>query len=147
MLVLGIETTCDETSSGIVEDGERVLSNVVFSQIKEHEAWKGVVPEIASRLHIKKISPIVEESLKVANKNLNDIDLIAVATRPGLIGGLVVGASFAKALSWSNNIPFVSVNHVEAHLYSPHLTANIPFSLLYVIIIIGLFWRYICQFL
>ncbi|HOV14207.1 MAG TPA: tRNA (adenosine(37)-N6)-threonylcarbamoyltransferase complex transferase subunit TsaD, partial [Spirochaetota bacterium] len=127
MFVLGIETTCDETSASVVEDGKSVLSNVVASQIKDHRPWMGVVPEIASRLHLKKIIPIIDEALQKANKKIEDIDLIAVANRPGLIGGLVVGVSVAKSISFMNNIPLIGVNHIEAHLYSPNLTSEIEF--------------------
>ncbi|OHD25841.1 MAG: tRNA (adenosine(37)-N6)-threonylcarbamoyltransferase complex transferase subunit TsaD [Spirochaetes bacterium GWC1_27_15] len=127
MLVLGIETTCDETSVGVVRDGKEVLSNIVASQIKDHTPWMGVVPEIASRLHLKKITPIGEEALKKANISIEQIDLIAAANRPGLIGGLAVGVSFAKGLSWITDKPFIGINHVEAHLYSPHLTCEIDF--------------------
>lgn len=127
MLVLGIETTCDETSASIVEDGKKVYSNVVSSQIKEHLPWAGVVPEIASRLHLKKITIVVEKAIKDASIRKNDIDLIAVANRPGLIGGLAVGVAFAKSFSFGLNKPFIAVNHVEAHLCSPHITNKIEF--------------------
>ena len=109
MKILGIETTCDETASAIVEDGKNVLSNVVSSQIIEHSPWKGVVPEIASRLHLNKIKFVVEKSLKDANLKLENIDLIACANRPGLIGALLVGTSFSKSLAWSLDKPFIGI--------------------------------------
>ena len=126
MLVLGIESTCDETSASVVEDGKKVLSNIVSSQIKDHLPWKGVVPEIASRLHLGKIIPVIDEAFKISGKSIKQIDLIACANRPGLIGGLAVGVSTAKALSWASGIPFIGINHIEAHLYTPHLTNDIP---------------------
>ncbi|HOJ63962.1 MAG TPA: tRNA (adenosine(37)-N6)-threonylcarbamoyltransferase complex transferase subunit TsaD [Spirochaetota bacterium] len=127
MLVLGIETTCDETSAAIVEDGKKVYSNVVSSQIKEHLPWQGVVPEIASRLHLNKIMIVVEKAIKDANISKKDIDLIAVANRPGLIGGLAVGVAFAKGFSFGLNKPLIAINHIEGHLYSPHITNDIEF--------------------
>lgn len=127
MLIMGIETTCDETSVAIVKDGKEVLSNIVSSQIKEHLLWKGVVPEIASRLHLEKIIPIMEKALKKAKVKLNNLDLIAVANRPGLIGGLLIGVSIAKSIAWALDKPVIGINHVEAHLYSPHLEKEIKF--------------------
>lgn len=127
MIVLGIETTCDETAASIVEDGKKVYSNIISSQVKEHLPWQGVVPEIASRLHLKKILLIVDKAIKGANIYKKNIDLIAVSNRPGLIGGLVVGVAFAKALSFGLNKPFIAINHIEAHLYSPHITNDIEF--------------------
>ena len=96
MLVLGIESTCDETAVAIVRDGKEVLSNIIASQIKDHQPWNGVVPEIASRLHLKKIIPLTEEACKTAGVELKDVDLIASSNRPGLIGGLIIGTAVAK---------------------------------------------------
>ncbi len=127
MIVLGIETTCDETSASVVVDGKSVLSNIVSTQIKEHLEWKGVVPEIASRLHLEKLKYVAEEALVKSNVKLSDIDLVASANTPGLIGGLLVGVSFGKSLAWMNNKPFIGINHIEAHLYSPHLDNDIEF--------------------
>ncbi|MCG8568671.1 MAG: tRNA (adenosine(37)-N6)-threonylcarbamoyltransferase complex transferase subunit TsaD [Spirochaetes bacterium] len=127
MLVLGIESTCDETSVAIVENGKNVLANVVASQIKEHAPWQGVVPEIASRNHLKKIIPLTEKALKLADLEINQVDLIAVANRPGLIGGLMVGVSAAKAFAWVTKKPFIAINHMDAHLYSPHISSEINF--------------------
>jgi len=125
--VLGIESTCDETSASVVKDGRDVLSNIVSSQIKDHYLWKGVVPEIASRLHIEKILPVVKSALSEAGINISDIDLISAANCPGLIGGLLIGVSFGKSLAWAIDKPFIGINHIEAHLYSPHLDSNIDF--------------------
>ena len=99
MLVLGIESTCDETSASVVIDGKNVLSNVISSQINDHFPWKGVVPEIASRLHLEKILPVIEEALDTANVKLIDIELVAAANRPGLIGALLVGVGAAKGIA------------------------------------------------
>ncbi len=127
MLVLGIETTCDETSCGVVENGKLVLSNIISSQIKKHIKWKGVVPEIASRYHLEKIMPVLDKALKTARKSIYDIDLIAASNMPGLIGGLMIGVSVGKSLDWITNKPFIGINHIEAHLYSPHLDNDIEF--------------------
>lgn len=118
MLVLGIETTCDETACAIVESGKKIYSNVICSQIALHENYGGVYPELASRSHVKNLLPILDLSLKEANVKSNQLDLIAVANAPGLIGSLSIGLNAAKALSLGWNIPYVGVNHVEAHLYA-----------------------------
>ncbi len=118
MLVLGIETSCDETAAAIVENGRSILSNVIHSQIKTHIPYGGVVPELASREHLLKIRPIVEEAFKSAGKTLDEIDAIAVTAGPGLIGSLLVGLTYAKALAYSANKPLIAVNHIEGHIYS-----------------------------
>lgn len=118
MLVLGIETTCDETACSIVRDGHEILSNAIFSQADVHEIFGGVVPELACRRHVDVFIPVLEQSLKEANCQLKDIDLIAVAKGPGLIGALLVGINAAKTLSLALNKPLVGVNHIEAHLYA-----------------------------
>jgi len=122
MLILGIESTCDETGASVVEDGRRVLSNVVASQVDLHAKYRGVVPEIASRAHIENILPILRESLDDAGCDLADVDAIAVAYRPGLIGSLLIGVTAAKTLAWSLGKPLIGVDHVHAHLYSVMLT-------------------------
>jgi N6-L-threonylcarbamoyladenine synthase len=118
MLVLGIETSCDETAAAIVRDGREILSNVIYSQVKTHTPYGGVVPEIASREHLLKIRPIVDQALAEAGASLNDIDGIAATSGPGLIGSLLVGLTYAKALSFSKHKPLVAVNHIEGHIYS-----------------------------
>src|SRR5688572_10784050 len=118
MLVLGIESTCDETGAAVVEDGRRVLSNVVASQVDLHAKYRGVVPEIASRAHIENILPVLRESLANAGISFDDLDAVAVAHRPGLIGSLLIGVTAAKTLAWSLGKPLVGVDHVQAHLYS-----------------------------
>lgn len=118
MLVLAIESTCDETAAAVVEDGSKILSNVICSQTDLHKDRGGTIPEAASRQHIDVVIPIIDQALKEANCTLKDIDLIAAAKGPGLIGSLLVGLNVAKALSFALNIPFIGVNHVEAHLYA-----------------------------
>ncbi|MCR5719063.1 MAG: tRNA (adenosine(37)-N6)-threonylcarbamoyltransferase complex transferase subunit TsaD, partial [Lachnospiraceae bacterium] len=105
--ILGIETSCDETAAAVVENGREILSNVIYSQIDLHTEFGGVVPEIASRKHVEKISHVVSKALSDANLTLNDIDAIAVTYGPGLVGALLVGVSFAKALAFSRDIPLV----------------------------------------
>lgn len=119
MIVLGIETSCDETSVGIV-DNNRILVNEIFSQ-KIHSEFGGVVPEIASRAHLQKILPIIRDALNKTNLKLNDLDLISATAGPGLIGALIVGYCFAQGLSFSINKPFIPVNHIDGHLYSVFL--------------------------
>jgi N6-L-threonylcarbamoyladenine synthase len=118
MLVLGIETSCDETAAAVVRDGREILSNVIYSQVETHALYGGVVPEIASREHLLKIRPIVEKALKDAAVSLDDIDGIAATYGPGLIGSLLVGLTYAKALAFSKKKPLAAVNHIEGHIYS-----------------------------
>jgi N6-L-threonylcarbamoyladenine synthase len=118
MLILGIESSCDETAAAVVEDGMRVCSSVVSSQFELHEPYAGVVPELASRAHVERIVPVVREALARAGVGLGWIDAVAVGNRPGLIGSLLVGVSAAKALAWSLGKPLIGVDHVQAHLYS-----------------------------
>ncbi|MDG2422939.1 MAG: tRNA (adenosine(37)-N6)-threonylcarbamoyltransferase complex transferase subunit TsaD [Phycisphaerales bacterium] len=120
-LILGIESSCDETAAAVVRDGRHVISNVVATQHELHERYSGVVPEIASRAHLERILPVIQESLRTASLDLSDIDGIAVGHEPGLIGSLLVGLGAAKALAWSISRPLVGVNHVHAHLWSPCL--------------------------
>src|SRR3954463_7604518 len=116
--ILGIESTCDETAAAVVVDGHVVLSNVVATQVELHAKYRGVVPEIASRAHIENILPVLRESVAQANCTLADVDAVAVAYRPGLIGSLLIGVTAAKALAWSLGKPLVGVDHVHGHLYS-----------------------------
>ena len=118
MLVLGIETSCDETAAALVRDGRKIVSSVIASQIKTHERFGGVVPELASREHLDKIVPIVEEAFTRANVHKADIDGIAVTIGPGLVGSLLVGVSYAKAMAFALEKPLVGVNHIEGHIYS-----------------------------
>ncbi len=118
MLILGIESSCDETAAAVVQDGCEILSSVIASQIEMHRPWGGVVPEMASREHLEKIGPIVRESLTTANLTFDDIDAIAVTQGPGLIGSLLVGVCYAKSLAYGLGKPLIGVNHIEGHVYS-----------------------------
>ncbi len=122
VIVLGIESSCDETSVAIVKNGREVISNVINSQIKIHETYGGVVPEIASRCHIEVINQVTKEALKQANMTFKDIDVVACTYGPGLVGALLVGVSYAKALSFALNKPLVGVNHIEGHIASNYIT-------------------------
>ena len=122
ILIMGIESSCDETSISIVKNGREVLSNVINSQIKIHEEYGGVVPEIASRCHTEVINLIMKQALKEAKVSLDDIDAIAVTQGPGLVGALLVGVSYAKGLSYVTNKPLVAVNHIEGHIAGNYLT-------------------------
>ncbi|QDF03565.1 MULTISPECIES: tRNA (adenosine(37)-N6)-threonylcarbamoyltransferase complex transferase subunit TsaD [Myxococcus] len=126
MLVLGLETSCDETAAAVVEDGRRALSDVVSTQVDIHRRWGGVVPELASRNHIVQVLPVVHEALTRANKTLDDVDLIAVTSGPGLIGALLVGVQVAKGLSLATGKPFVGANHLEGHLLAIRLLDVAP---------------------
>lgn len=120
MLTLGIETSCDETAAAVVE-GTRVLSSIVASQVKVHEKYGGVVPELASREHLRNILPVIRSALRSASKTLDDIGLIAVTYAPGLIGALLVGVSAAKAISYAKGIPLIGVHHGEGHILAAHI--------------------------
>ncbi len=122
VIVLGIESSCDETSVAIVKNGREVISNVINSQIKIHETYGGVVPEIASRCHIEVINQVTKEALKQANMTFKDIDVVACTYGPGLVGALLVGVSYAKALSFALNKPLVGVNHIEGHIAANYIT-------------------------
>ena len=118
MLVLGIETSCDETAAAVVEDGKRILSNTIASQVEVHSRFGGVVPELASRKHIQNIVPVILEALSSAGITLDDVDGIAVTQGPGLVGSLLIGISAAKALAYTRGVPIVGVSHLEGHIYS-----------------------------
>ena len=118
MLILGIETSCDETACAVVEDGVRIRVNVVASSLKEHRPYGGVIPEIACRSHVESILPVVDQALREAGIGFSDLGLLAATEGPGLVGALLVGLTVAKTLSFSHQIPFVGVDHIEAHLYA-----------------------------
>lgn len=122
MKILGIESSCDETAAAVVEDGRKILSNVVSTQIEKHKIFGGVVPEIASRLHTESISYVVNEALEKAQLKISDIDAIAVTYAPGLIGALLVGVNYAKGLSLSSGVPLVPVHHLRSHIASNYIT-------------------------
>lgn len=144
MLVLGIETSCDETAAAIVRDGNQILSNVIYSQMKTHAPYGGVVPELASREHLQKIRPIVDQAFADAGVTLDDVDGIAATSGPGLIGSLLVGLTYAKALAFSKNKPLTAVNHIEGHIYSVSFEhPNVEFPSLALVVSGGhtnLFW-------
>lgn len=135
--ILGIETSCDETAGAVYSlSDEKIISNKLFSQIDLHKIYGGVVPEIASRSHLEKIDLIIQENIEAAGITLDQISAIAVTSKPGLAGSLLVGFSFAKALAWSLNIPFIPVDHLEGHIFSAFLDSSgnkredIPFPLI-----------------
>lgn len=120
-LILGIETSCDETAAAIVQDGRQILSNVVASQIAVHAQYGGVYPEIASREHVLKIIPVIEEAMKTANVSFSELAAIAVTHGPGLAGSLLVGVNAAKGIAFANDLPLIGVNHLEGHIYASWL--------------------------
>jgi N6-L-threonylcarbamoyladenine synthase len=126
MRVLAIETSCDDTGVAVILDGRKILSNIVSSQVPIHQKYGGVVPELASRKHIESIVPIVTEALETAKVSLKEIDGIAVTQGPGLVGSLLVGLSFAKSIAFAAGLPFVGVNHIEAHLSAIFLEEKAP---------------------
>ena len=138
LTVLGIETSCDETAAAVVRGcapgpGE-ILSNIVFSQLEEHRPYGGVVPEIASRAHVEKLDGIIAEALKTAQINLRDVDAVAATAGPGLIGGVMVGLTTAKALALAAGKPLIAINHLEAHALTARLTDGVPFPFLLLLI-------------
>lgn len=126
MILLGIETSCDETAAAVVADGTTILSSVVASQIKVHHPYGGVVPELASRKHLEAIVPVVDEAIRTSGVELNQIDAIAVTQGPGLIGALLIGFSYAKGYAFTLDIPWIGVNHLEGHINSVFLEAEPP---------------------
>ncbi|GAB6138793.1 tRNA (adenosine(37)-N6)-threonylcarbamoyltransferase complex transferase subunit TsaD [Halanaerobaculum tunisiense] len=117
-LTLGIETSCDETSVAVVNNGKQVLSNIIASQVDWHRKFGGVVPEIASRKHVEFINPVIEEALTEAEVEFSDLSAVAVTYGPGLVGGLLVGIAAAKSIAYAHNLPLVAVNHIEGHIYA-----------------------------
>jgi N6-L-threonylcarbamoyladenine synthase len=126
VLILGIDTSCDDTSAAVIENGTTILSNSISNQSEIHKKYGGIVPELASRRHIEMIWPVVDEALKAAGLSCKDLACIAVCHGPGLIGSLLVGCSFAKALCYAKKIPLVAVNHLEGHIFSPFLEMTKP---------------------
>ncbi len=138
-LILGIETSCDETAAAVVEDGRRILSNVVASQVDLHRQYGGVFPEMASRQHILAIAPVVEQALAQAMIGWDDVGAIAVTHGPGLSGSLLVGVNAAKGLAWGRGLPLIGINHIEAHIYTNWLmvegvTPQIRFPLICLVV-------------
>ncbi len=142
MIILGIETSCDETAAAVVTDKQVILSHVILSQIKEHAAFGGVVPEIAARAHLVHIESILQQTLAQAHITLDDLDGIAATGGPGLIGGLIVGVMMAKGLAMAKRIPFLPINHLEGHALTVRLTEDVPFPFLLLLVSGGH-----CQFL
>jgi N6-L-threonylcarbamoyladenine synthase len=134
MIVLGLETSCDETSAAIVTADGKVLANEIYSQIAQHQQYGGVVPELASRAHIEHIEAVTQAALDKANLTIENIDAIAVTSGPGLIGGLIVGVMFAKGLSASTGKPLIGVNHLEGHALTTRLTDNTEFPFLLLLV-------------
>lgn len=130
MKILGIESSCDETACAVVEDGRKIISNVVATQIPFHQIYKGVVPEIASRKHAEWILPVARQALKEADLSLEQIDAIAATNRPGLMGSLLVGFTFGKTLAWATNKPFIAINHMLGHLYAAQLENSVEYPFL-----------------
>ena len=126
MRILGIETSCDETSAAVVEDGHRALSNVIASQIDIHARYGGIVPEVASRQHILSLVPTIQQALQEADVKLEDLDGVAVTYGPGLAGSLMVGVNAAKAVALAEGLPLVGINHLEAHIYAAWLMEEDP---------------------
>lgn len=142
MIILGIETSCDETAAALVTENKHILSNIVSSQFQEHKPFGGVVPEIAARTHLAHIDFIIQNALKEGNLSLDQVDGIAAAGGPGLIGGVIVGIMMAKGLAMAKNLPFIPINHLEAHALTGRLTSNVPFPYLLLLVSGGH-----CQFL
>src|SRR5438105_5814121 len=149
--ILGIETSCDETAAAVVRSGEHTASNVVLSQIATHQAYGGVVPELASREHLRGIVPVVRQALREAGQTLESLDAIAVTQGPGLAGALLVGVSYAKALAFGLGKPLIAVNHLEGHIHAVLLeekqrgNAEIKFPVLALVVSGGHTHRYLCK--
>ena len=134
MIVLGIETSCDETAAAIVTDNREIRSNVVLSQLQEHTVYGGVVPEVAARSHLEHIDKVIQAALDDANITFDDLDGVAATCGPGLIGGVMIGMMSAKAIASAKNIPFLGINHLEGHILTARLTDNITFPYLVLLI-------------
>ncbi len=133
-LIMGIETSCDETAVSIVRNGREILSNVVASQIESHKRFGGVVPEIASRHHVEAITLVIEEALQQADVHFADIDGIAVTEGPGLVGALLIGVNAAKAVAFAHDIPLLGVHHIAGHIYANRLARELEFPLLALVV-------------
>lgn len=134
MLILSIETSCDETSAAVIENGDTILSNVVASQINSHKRFGGVVPEIASRHHVEYITLIIEEAMEEAYVTFEDLDAVAVTEGPGLVGALLIGVNAAKAIAYAHNLPLIPINHIAGHIYANQLVQPLEFPLLSLVV-------------
>lgn len=132
--ILGIETSCDETSAAVVENGTIILSNIISSQIESHKRFGGVVPEVASRHHVENITVIIEQALREADCTFDDIDAIAVTYGPGLVGALLVGVAAAKAISFARGIPLIGVHHIAGHIYANRFVKELEFPLVALVV-------------
>lgn len=132
--ILAIESSCDETSAAVIENGEVILSNIVASQIKSHMRFGGVVPEIASRHHVEQITLIIEEAMEEANVTYDDLSAVAVTEGPGLVGALLIGVNAAKAVAFAHNLPLIAVNHMAGHIYSNKFVHSMKFPLLALVV-------------
>lgn len=133
-LILAIETSCDETSAAVVEDGHILLSNIIASQIKSHMRFGGVVPEIASRHHVEQITQCIEEAMVEADVDYSDLTAVAVTEGPGLVGALLIGVNAAKAIAYAHNLPLIPVNHMAGHIYANRLIQPLVFPLLAIVV-------------
>ncbi len=134
MIILAIETSCDETSAAIIEDGKIVLSNIVVTQMDIHKEFGGVVPEIASRHHVTSITKVIDKAIETADIEISKIDLVAVTNAPGLIGALLVGINAAKAFAFSHNIPILGINHIKGHIYANQIEDEMIFPLIALVV-------------
>ncbi len=134
MLILAIETSCDETSAAVIENAETIKSNIVASQINSHKRFGGVVPEIASRHHVEYITLIINEAMKEADVQFSDLDALAVTEGPGLVGALLIGVNAAKAIAYAHNLPLIPVNHMAGHIYANQLIQPLEFPLLALVV-------------
>lgn len=132
--ILAIETSCDETSAAVIEDGHTILSNIVASQIKSHQRFGGVVPEIASRHHVEQITLIIEEALMEAEVTYDELDAVAVTEGPGLVGALLIGVNAAKAIAFAHDIPLIAVNHIKGHIFANQLVSELRFPILSLVV-------------
>ena len=136
--VLGIETSCDDTAAGIIErsaDGTcRILADITSTQIKDHQAYGGVVPEIAARSHVERLDKVIEAAMKKAGMAFDDLDAVSATAGPGLVGGVMVGLTTAKAISLGHNLPLVPINHLEGHALSAQMTESVVFPYLLLLI-------------
>ena len=132
--ILGIESSCDETACAIVKNGKEIISNVVATQIDVHKQFGGVIPEVASRIHVENISMVIEEAMNKANMKIEDVDAIAFTQGPGLVGSLHVGVQAAKTLAWAFNKPLVPVHHIAGHIYANRFVCDMKFPLLALVV-------------
>ncbi|RAM12798.1 tRNA (adenosine(37)-N6)-threonylcarbamoyltransferase complex transferase subunit TsaD, partial [Listeria ivanovii] len=133
-LILGIESSCDETAASVVKNGNEIISSVVASQIESHKRFGGVVPEIASRHHVEQITLVIEEALEKANVTMDDLNAVAVTEGPGLVGALLIGVNAAKTLAFMHNLPLIGVHHIAGHIYANRFETEMKFPLLALVV-------------